>query len=230
MRARFTADRHIQEFNIQQNPKAELGWKPGVEVNMGLKSGTNSFHGTAYAFGRDGSWDALNFFQPPPPVATPSLSFEQYGATAGGPIKKDKVFWFVGYEAQLLDLGITAPIRAPADVSTGSAGASIVDACNAVGRANVTAVSATLAGLPAGSCTPLPTSSTQENVFATNPGNQFGDPTLKDMPGGLQALSDVNSTYNGLAKVDYHANDRNTFSGMFFIGQGSGVLGMTARR
>ena len=212
----------IQEFNIQQNPKAELGWKPGVEVNMGLKAGTNSLHGTAYAFGRDGSWDALNFFQPPPPVAIPSLSFEQYGATAGGPIKKDKVFWFVGYEAQLLDLGITAPIRAPADVPTGSAKTSMVDACNAVGRANVTAVSATIAGLPAGSCVPVPTSSTVENVFATNPGNQFSDPT-QVVPGGLQTLADVNSTYNGLAKVDFHANDRNTFSGMFFIGQGSGT-------
>ena len=93
-----------------------MGWKPGVQVNLGLKAGTNSIHGSAYAFGRDGSWDALNFFQPGPPVAVPSLSFEQYGATAGGPIKKDKIFWFVGYEAQLLNLGITAAVKAPASV------------------------------------------------------------------------------------------------------------------
>ena len=58
----------IQDFNIQQDPKAEVGWKPGVAINVGLKSGTNSIHGTAYAFGRDGSWDALNYFQPPPPL------------------------------------------------------------------------------------------------------------------------------------------------------------------
>jgi len=48
----------IQEFNIQQDPKAEVGWKPGVAINVGLKSGTNSLHGSAYAFGRAGSWDA----------------------------------------------------------------------------------------------------------------------------------------------------------------------------
>ena len=48
----------IQDFNIQQDPKAEVGWKPGVAINIGLKSGTNSLHGSAYAFGRDGSWDA----------------------------------------------------------------------------------------------------------------------------------------------------------------------------
>jgi hypothetical protein len=212
----------IQEFNIQQNPKAELGWKPGVQVNLGLKAGTNSIHGTAYAFGRDGALTAKNFFQPPPPVAKPPLSFEQYGATAGGPIIKDKLFWLLGFEAQQLDLGITTPIRAPADVSIGDSTKSMVDACNAVGRANVKAISATLAGLPAGSCIPAPTSSTVENVFATNPGNQFGDPT-QVVPGGVTSLSDVNSTYNGLAKVDYHANDRNTLSGMFFIGQGAGT-------
>src|SRR5271154_873623 len=53
----------IQEFNIQQNPPAEYGWKPGSVVNVGLKSGTNSLHGTAFAFGRDGDvFDARNFF------------------------------------------------------------------------------------------------------------------------------------------------------------------------
>ena len=45
----------IQEFNIQQIPPAEYGWKPGSVVNVGLKSGTNGLHGTAFAFGRDGA-------------------------------------------------------------------------------------------------------------------------------------------------------------------------------
>ncbi|MFZ2083197.1 MAG: carboxypeptidase-like regulatory domain-containing protein, partial [Candidatus Sulfotelmatobacter sp.] len=44
----------IQEFNLQQNPAAEYGWKPGAVVNVGLKSGTNRVHGTAFGFGRDG--------------------------------------------------------------------------------------------------------------------------------------------------------------------------------
>jgi hypothetical protein len=215
----------IQEFNIQQNPKAEVGWKPGVAINVGLKSGTNSLHGTAYAFGRDGSWDALNYFQPGPPVAVPSLSFEQYGATAGGPVLKDKLFWYVAYEAQLLNLGITSAVLEPVDTSIGKASQSIVDACNALpsGRASVTPLSATLAGLPSGSCTPVPVSSSVENVFPFNPGNQFASLAKQVVPGGLQAMSDVNNTYNGLAKVDYHPNDKNTLSGMFFIGDGSGT-------
>ena len=75
----------IQEMNTEQIPKAEFGWKPGVQVNIGLKSGTNTFHGSAYAYGRDGAWAAKNFFQPPD-VPSPPLSIEQFGATAGGPL------------------------------------------------------------------------------------------------------------------------------------------------
>jgi hypothetical protein len=215
----------IQEFNIQQNPKAELGWKPGVQVNLGLKAGTNSIHGSAYAFGRDGSWDAKNFFQPGPPVQVPSLSFEQYGATAGGPIKKDKLFWFVGYEAQLLNLGITAPVKAPVSVglSTPDPTTSFVDACKDLGPSKISALSARLAGLDPTTCVVTPASASVENVFNFNPGNQFSSDPTQVVATGLTAMSDVNSTYNGVAKVDFHANDRNTFSGMFFIGQGSGT-------
>jgi len=56
----------IQEFNTEQNPKAEFGWKPGAIVNAGIKSGTNSIHGTAFAFGRDTALDARNFFDAAP--------------------------------------------------------------------------------------------------------------------------------------------------------------------
>ena len=52
----------IQEFNTQENSKAEYGWKPGAIVNVGLKSGTNALHGTAYAFGRTSGLDARNPF------------------------------------------------------------------------------------------------------------------------------------------------------------------------
>ena len=53
----------IDEFKTQQNPRAEYGWKPGAVVNVGIKSGTNAFHGTAYAYGRSDAFDASNFFE-----------------------------------------------------------------------------------------------------------------------------------------------------------------------
>jgi hypothetical protein len=211
----------IQEMTTEQNPKAEFGWKPGMQVNIGLKSGTNTLHGSAYAFGRDGAWDAKNFFQPPD-LPTPPLAVEQFGATLGGPLKKDKIFWYVGFEAQKLSVGVTPLIGSPVDAAIGDASLSMVDACNSVGRASVTALSAKLAGLPAGSCTPLPATASFENLFPTNLGTQFvGSPQLV-VPSGLFGLADNNNTYSGLAKVDYHLNEKNTISGMFFIGQGDG--------
>src|SRR6266436_5893605 len=52
----------IQEFNAQENPPAEYGWKPGAIVNLGIKSGTNQIHGTIYDFERNSFFDARNFF------------------------------------------------------------------------------------------------------------------------------------------------------------------------
>src|ERR1700674_2315478 len=46
----------IQEFNLEENPKAEYGWKPGAVVNVGIRSGTNTLHGTAYGFYRSAKW------------------------------------------------------------------------------------------------------------------------------------------------------------------------------
>src|SRR5271157_1536828 len=60
----------IQEFNVEELAPAEFGWKPGAVVNVGLKSGTNQVHGTAFAFGRDGDLiDARNFFNTVPNAA-----------------------------------------------------------------------------------------------------------------------------------------------------------------
>ncbi|MFZ1007620.1 MAG: carboxypeptidase-like regulatory domain-containing protein, partial [Candidatus Sulfotelmatobacter sp.] len=103
----------IQEFNLQQNPPAEYGWKPGAVVNVGLKSGTNRIHGTAFGFGRDGVMDARNYFNDDPnPKLTRTL--EQFGGSLGGPIIKDKAFFFGAYEGQRYNVGnsfggITSP-------------------------------------------------------------------------------------------------------------------------
>src|SRR6202140_91209 len=96
----------IQEVNIEENPKAEYGGKPGAVVNVGIKSGTNRIHGTAYAFGRDSALDARNYFDATS-LPKRAVALEQYGATVGGPIKKDKLFYFLGYEAESYSVGNT---------------------------------------------------------------------------------------------------------------------------
>src|SRR5258706_6720508 len=84
----------IDEFKTQQNPGAEYGWKPGAIVNIGVKSGTNAMHGTAYAYGRNSAWDARNFFlKPTDPQA--DVELEQFGGSFAAPVRKDKLFYFL---------------------------------------------------------------------------------------------------------------------------------------
>src|SRR5260370_38001213 len=106
----------IQEFNTQQIPKAEYGWKPGTVVNVGLRSGDNSLHGTGYAFGRSDSLDARNpFIQAGTPKQVTEI--EDFGSSVGGPIKRNKLFFLLGYEGQRNTIGapsgsLTLPTRA----------------------------------------------------------------------------------------------------------------------
>ena len=195
----------IQEFNTLQNPKAEYGFRPGSVVNVGIKSGTNSAHGSAYAFGRDASaTDASNFFTPG--QVTPA-TLEQFGATAGGRIIKDKLFWFVSYEGLRVKLANPFVNTVPLDVpmTPTNTTLSIVDACNAIGRSAVNPLSALLAGLPSGSCTPQPASSTFENLFPFSTTGQFA--------AGLTSTGPLN---NGLIKVDYALSQHHHLSGFFY--------------
>src|SRR5215471_11040785 len=75
----------IQEFNLQQNPPAEYGWKPGANVNVGIKSGTNDFHGTAYGFFRTTDLDARNFYNTVDSGPKNPRNLKQFGGTIGGP-------------------------------------------------------------------------------------------------------------------------------------------------
>jgi Carboxypeptidase regulatory-like domain len=216
----------IQEFNTEENPKAEYGWKPGATVVVGLKSGTNSFHGTAYAFGRSDAFDARDFFNFAPDPKAP-VGLEQFGASAGGPIKKDKLFWFAAFEQQRYSVGSTFSTTAPAKVNLPNAGNclvsgfsgdcanSISDACNDVGYAKVTPLSAHLAGLNS-DCSVKPAITTPGQDGSMFPDTQGATNNLP-----LNSVSN-NLTSNGLAKIDYHVNDRHSLNGMFFFGQDNG--------
>jgi len=86
----------IQEFSVlTTNYSAEYGRAAGAVINAITKSGTNTFHGDAYWFLRDKRLDARNFFA----TTLPPFHRNQFGASGGGPIKKDKAFVFVDYEA-----------------------------------------------------------------------------------------------------------------------------------
>ncbi len=218
----------IDEFKTQENPRAEYGWKPGGVVNVGIKSGTNAFHGTAYAYGRDGSWDALNYFDGPP-HAVPSISLEQYGGTIGGPIVKDKLFFFATYEEQQYALGSTQIINEAVTAPGGNFLAGCQAALNkgAIGSGTagaLTALSAQLAGISVGAATPgnpngtCTAGSNYPGLFPVNPGtaaiaSQIGNGLIND-----------NTIHSGLAKVNYRLNDQHSISGSYFISPGAGIV------
>jgi outer membrane receptor protein involved in Fe transport len=89
----------IDEFKVQTGLyDAEFGKEGGGTVNIVTKSGTNQFHGTAFEFFRNTAMDANNFFQNASGAPRPVFRQNQYGGTVGGPVKKDKVFFFVSYQ------------------------------------------------------------------------------------------------------------------------------------
>src|SRR5262245_29734241 len=103
----------IGDFTVQQTPSAEFGVKGGAAINIVMKSGTNSVRGTGYYFRHDDWTDAPNYFVKraaeaagQKAEATPTKN-QQYGGTFGGPISKDKTFFFGYYEGQRL--AVTSP-------------------------------------------------------------------------------------------------------------------------
>jgi hypothetical protein len=93
----------IQEFQILTNTYGAQFGGTGAAVNAVTKSGTNSLHGSLYEYVRNSALDAKNYFD----VKKPSFSRNQFGGSVGGPIKKDKAFFFFNYEGLRASLAAT---------------------------------------------------------------------------------------------------------------------------
>jgi hypothetical protein len=101
----------IQEFRVVTNAfSADYGRVMGGVVSIATKSGTNVLHGSAFEFFRDSKMDARNFFD----VGAPApLERHQFGGAAGGPIVRNKIFFFGGFERLQEDLGMTVITAVP---------------------------------------------------------------------------------------------------------------------
>jgi hypothetical protein len=187
----------ILEFKIFTNLyKAEFGHSTGSVITSVTRSGTNSYHGTAFEYTRNSVLDAKNFFDKgdsPPPFRR-----NQFGGVFGGPIKKDKLFFFGGYEGLRQGQGTTL--------------IAIVPTTNA--RQGI---------LPCNVVTPVPSGCVAGNIFnvtvPVNPIvvpylNLYPDPNGLDLGSGeAQYISSpdiVTNEDNGMARVDYQLNDKNS--------------------
>ena len=193
----------IQEVNVQTNSPAEFGKRPGAVINVGLKSGTNTIHGTAFAFGRSDKFDSAEYAFPGPAPKSPA-ELEQWGGTVGGPIIKDKLFYFGAFERQTYNIAGNYPVITPTTTDLGN---STLAFSNSIPSA--------------------------ERDLTINHGIALNPLSLKLLPlFGTNNTNSVNqnfgfpnvvSIYNILGKIDYHLSDHHTLAGSYFFGNGTAL-------
>src|SRR6185295_17585068 len=110
----------IQEFRVQTNNLGpEFGRMAGGAINLTTRSGSNEFHGSLYEFLRNKVLNANTFFNNRAGVARPAFTQNQYGGRIGGPVKKDKTFFFFSYEGFRLRQGASYTYTVPTDAQRG---------------------------------------------------------------------------------------------------------------
>ncbi len=185
----------VAELHVLSNYQAEYGRNSGAVVNIVTKSGTNNWHGTALEYWRSGQLGARNYFNFDNQPKNPFLN-NQFGGSLGGPIVKDKLFFFLDYEGQR---------------ETGAqAGLSVVPSPASIAQAEAIAgpnVSQPILNLLARNPWPTP------NISGVGC-------DLNGCDGPNLATSTRFSNYvdSMIAKIDYNANSSNNISGRYYFG------------
>src|SRR6185295_1011701 len=187
----------IQEFQVNRNSfTAEFGFTAGTAVNVITKSGSNNFHGSGYIFYRSDKTSARNFFDFTNPRAEDRQLFP--GFTFGGPIAKNKLFFFTNYERQQNDNARFRTYTASALLQPNAAQVALLAALDANPSANVKRISANL-----------------RTALTT---------TSATYPNAFKVLSDNEGVFNGIARlntwstrVDYQLGNRDSINGRFTL-------------
>jgi Carboxypeptidase regulatory-like domain/TonB dependent receptor-like, beta-barrel len=184
----------IDEFSTQTQSNAETGRNAGGTLNIVIKSGTNDIHGSAYYYNRNEFYAASSPFLTPG-KKSPPLRNQNYGFTFGGPIIKNKTFYFFGFEKQNYIFGLSGLATEPSDAWLASARALLT-----AGGVPESPLSDNLvAALWPSSIRGL--AATSPNYFPTVPGTGY--------------------SYNEVGKIDHNFNEKNHLLFHFFYGQGS---------
>lgn len=223
----------IQELNVETNAPAEFGRRPGAVINVGLKTGGNAIHGSAFAYGRDSALNANDYVNPlgGPPSTKQPMNLEQWGGTFGGPVIKNKLFYFGAFERETYSVGNAASSSTPTSSSMvspalplGDPTQSVPDAIAALnakcpGASWCGQGSGVIDGVSATSVSPL--SAAMLQYFGPN-----NNPNSNIILGpGQNTAFTIN---NVVGKVDYHPTDHHTFTAGYFYGGGDTTGGYDA--
>ncbi|HEV2729729.1 MAG TPA: carboxypeptidase regulatory-like domain-containing protein, partial [Terriglobales bacterium] len=204
----------ISEFNLQSNPGAEFGVKGGSVINIGLKSGTNSIHGTAFWDRHTDAFDARNWFAD---KVTP-FRLNQFGASGGFPIKKDKAFIFMSFQGFHLKDSFPARVHLPAQAEINDAIA-CVQTGNNPNTANDPNPTSCLNSGPGAGPDQIP-GTADDGQVSTIGQNLLSFIPLAPGPGALVNIAannqlDVNNFH---VKFDYIFNDKHRVSVKYLFG------------
>jgi outer membrane receptor protein involved in Fe transport len=185
----------VDQFSAQTQASPESGRNPGGSVNLSLKAGGNALHGSLYYYNRNEFFGATNPFTAP---VKQEVRNYNYGFSAGGPFIKDKLFWFTTFEHQRFTIGVPDQATEP---TTGW----VTEATAALAKFNI------------------PVNPVSTNLLATlwpSAATGSGPATINNY---TSTQPEYGYSYNGLAKIDYTINSRNSLTAHWFAGQGNQV-------
>jgi len=214
----------IQEMKILSNSySAEFGGSAGGVIIQTSKSGTNRFKGSAYEFLRNNMFDAPGFFAPVlnGEKTSPKLRYNVFGATLGGPIKKDKTFFFFSYEGRRLGVGSTLTLTVPTALQRTGDFSGTTTAAGAVIQIFDPASTATVAGkstrtqfpgnrIPASQLDPVAMKALEYFPIA----NRTPDAITGSNNFRINTITWTNSGFY-MGKVDHIFSDRDRLSGRY---------------
>jgi len=192
----------VSDMRVLSNFEPEYGRNAGAVVNIVTKSGTNGVHGDFFEYFRNNALDARNYFDP---SQFPKAPFHnsQFGGSVGGPIVKDKTFFFLDYEGQRENVGVVSLDCVPTSAQIASAENTITTAGGSVSPVGAALV----------------------NFYPHNPQNYIPGITPSDTAGCLGNVADYvanapsfNNLSSVIAKIDHSFNSKNNVSGRYFFG------------
>ena len=195
----------ISDMRVLSNFEPEFGRNGGAIVNIVTKSGTNALHGDVFEYFRNDALDARNYFDP---ISAPKAPFHnnQFGGSLGGPLVKNKTFFFLDYEGQRENVGVVSLACVPTQAQVAQAKTNIANAggtVSSVGQALL-------------------------NFWPNNPANYISGITSNNAgcfdannnyaPDYTAIAPSFNNLSSFIAKIDHSFSAKNNLTGRYFFG------------